>query len=76
MSAKVIKVAKAVNSVIALGEQDQQALLEVIEDYFTLPDVQDCDRDPLHDDDDDGDGHDDDASVDAGDASLERVVWV
>ena len=36
MSAKVIKVAKAVNSIIALGEQDQQALLEVIEDYLMM----------------------------------------
>lgn len=51
-ASKASEVASAVNTIIALGSEDQQALLEVIEDYFThsdesqQPDADsDCDDD-------------------------------
>ena len=43
------KAAKAVNALLALGGNDQAALLEFLEDYFTSPDS-DTEQDELNDD--------------------------
>ena len=42
------EVAKAVNALLDFSSSDQQALLEVIEDYFTSPD--NADEDGIEDD--------------------------
>ena len=44
--------AKVVNALLAMGGNDQAALLEVVEDYFTLPDP-DTEQDELLDDSED-----------------------
>ena len=40
MTSQCIEVAKAVNSLVAFAPEDQEALLEVIGDYFTCPSPQ------------------------------------
>ena len=49
-SAGASEAARAVNAFLGFSSNDQQALLEVIEDYFTSPDNED-DDDDLGDDD-------------------------
>ena len=39
------RAARAINEVLQLPDQDQQSLLEVIEDYFTVHDTPDSDSD-------------------------------
>ena len=52
-SAKAIKAAKAVNSLLHLSSSDRESLLAVVEDYFTSPDehVDDFDMDSFDDSD-------------------------
>lgn len=57
MGTRASEAARAVNalSLLEFAGDDQQSLLEVIQDYFTLPEVQDdgdSDADDLDDDDD------------------------
>ena len=44
-SPKAIEAAKAVNSLLGLSSSDQEALLSVVEDYFTSPDEETQDSD-------------------------------
>ena len=48
---KAIEVARAVNRLLSLSSSDNEALLEVIQDYFLLPE-----DDPVDDSDVDSDG--------------------
>ena len=54
MGTRASEAARAVNSLLAFTGDDQQGLLEVMEDYFTLPDDQDR-HDDSDDDEDDSD---------------------
>ena len=49
ISAGASEVGRAVNAFLGFSSNDQQALIEVIEDYFTSPD--NADEDGLEDDD-------------------------
>ena len=44
-SPKAIEAARAVNSLLHLSSSDQEALLGVVEDYFTSPDEETQDSD-------------------------------
>ena len=50
--------ARAINDLLQLSEQDEQNLMEVIEDYFTVREDRDIDRDSdiSSDEDNVGDG--------------------
>ena len=51
-SAKAVKAAQSVNSLLHLSSGDQQSLLEVIQDYFTTPcETNDYESDSDSDDD-------------------------
>ena len=55
MGSRASEAARAVNALLEFAGDDQQSLLEVIQNYFTLPEVQDdgdSDADNLDDDDD------------------------
>lgn len=53
-NASATEAAKAVNALLALSSNDQAALLDVLEDYFTSPDP-DTEQDELDDDTEDDD---------------------
>ena len=48
-NASAVEAARAVNALLGLSSNDQGALLEVLEDYFTSPDS-DCEVEELDDD--------------------------
>ena len=48
-NASTVEAARAVNALLGLSSNDQGALLEVLEDYFTSPDS-DCEVEELDDD--------------------------
>ena len=52
-SAQAVEAAKAVNSLMHFSSGDQQALLEVIGDYFTSPSTTEADNSDIGDDSDD-----------------------
>ena len=58
-NASAVEAARAVNALLGLSSNDQGALLEVLEDYFTSPDS-DCEVEEL-DDDRSSDTEDDDS---------------
>ena len=51
---KAFEAAKAVNRLLEFSVEDQESLLEVIQDYFTMPDER---EDESSDDDDDDDDY-------------------
>ena len=67
-NASAVEAARAVNALLGLSSNDQGALLEVLEDYFTSPDS-DCEVEEL-DDDRSSDTEDDDSF----DALLEGTL--
>ena len=44
-SPKAIEAARAVNSLLGLSSRDQEALISVVQDYFTSPDEETADSD-------------------------------
>ena len=57
-NASAVEAARAVNALLGLSSNDQGALLEVLEDYFTSPDS-DCEVEELDDDRSSDTEHDD-----------------
>ena len=51
-NSKALEASKAVNALLGLGSEDQEALIEVLEDYFTSSTTPENDDDGLFDDDD------------------------
>ena len=68
-SASAVEAARAVNALLGLSSNDQGALLEVLEDYFTSPG-----SDSQGDDLDDDDASDDDDVGDSIEALLEGTL--
>ena len=58
-----VEAARAINALLGLSSNDQGALLEVLEDYFTSPDS-DCEVEEL----------DDDSSSDTDDDSFDALL--
>ena len=54
MATTVSEAAKAVNALMSFSSGDQDALLEVLQDYFTSPDGPESDNSEDSGDDDDG----------------------
>lgn len=50
-NSKALEASKAVNALLGLGSEDQEALLEVLEDYFTSSTGPKSEDDSLFDDD-------------------------
>ena len=50
-NSKALEASKAVNALLGLGSEDQEALLEVLEDYFTSSTGPESEDDSLFDDD-------------------------
>ena len=51
-NSKALEASKAVNALLGLGSEDQEALLEVLEDYFTSSTGPESEDDSLFDEDD------------------------
>ena len=51
-NSKALEASKAVNALLGLGSEDQEALLEVLEDYFTRSTGPESEDDSLFDEDD------------------------
>ena len=51
-NSKALEASKAVNALLGLGSEDQEALLEVLEDYFTSSTGPESEDDNLFDEDD------------------------
>ena len=58
-NASAVEAAKAVNALLGLSSNDQGALLEVLEDYFSSPDPEKREDDELDEDSDEDDEVDD-----------------